>query len=70
MTVHDVMKVIETWSENEKTVLTLHLLNTLRSDQLSPSERRMIFESMTLDLGSLSQTYSDERKNWYEDDAP
>jgi hypothetical protein len=35
---------------------------------LTRDERKVLFESMSLDLGAISPDYSDRREDWYGDD--
>jgi hypothetical protein len=61
--------LVEQLPPEQQQDLVLHLLERTQQHPLSTAERRMAFESMTMNLGQVSTVYSDRRQDWYEDDG-
>lgn len=64
----DVVKLAEQLPPHEQRALVAHLQELAEHRQLTKDERKVLLESMTLDLGTVSPGYSDRREDWYGDD--
>jgi hypothetical protein len=63
----DVVKMAEHLTDEDKASLALWLLANIRARELTVTERRAVFDAMTLDLGAVLPGYSDHREDWYDD---
>jgi len=56
---------VEELTDEQKAKLVIWLIDKIKSRELTPAERRAIFDSMTIDLGAVLPGYSDDRADWY-----
>jgi len=64
----EVVRLAEQLPPHEQRALVVHLQELAEHHNLTRDERKMLFESMALDLGTVSPDYSDRREDWYGDD--
>ncbi len=62
-----VVKLVDQLPPQEQTALITHLLELARKRELTKEERKVVLESMAVDLGAVSPDYSDRREDWYDD---
>lgn len=67
VTLEQVVELADGLTDQDKTELVVWLLGRLKSRNLTAQERLTVFDSMSIDLGSVQPTYSDRREDWYDD---
>ncbi|MCC6617130.1 MAG: hypothetical protein IT320_26895 [Anaerolineae bacterium] len=63
----DVVNMAEGLTDDQKAELVVWLLDRIKTHELTAQERQAIFDSMTVDLGPVLPSYSDQREDWYDD---
>jgi hypothetical protein len=63
-----VIRLVEQLSPQEQEALVAYLQERAKHRHLTTSERKALFESMTVDLGPVSPDISLRRADWYGDD--
>jgi len=61
-----VVAMVEQLSESEQKALFVRLLQKTHRRLLNVDERRLLFDTMRVDLGAVSPEYSDRREDWYD----
>lgn len=64
-----IVQLVEQLDQQQQVDLTTHLLERLKAREISSTERRLLFNALTVDLGAVSAAYSDRREDWYDDDG-
>lgn len=62
-----IVELVERLPQEQQHSLLVHLLGKSQTRPLSSDERKALFDSMMVDLGTVTPTYSDRREDWYDD---
>lgn len=65
----EVVRLAEQLTPEEQDALAMHLQEIAQRRQLTKDERKALFESMIVDLGTVSSDFSFRREDWYGDDG-
>lgn len=64
----EIVKLFEQLTPQEQDALVTHLQELAQHRQLTKEERKALFESMSVDLGTVSSDFSFRREDWYGND--
>ena len=62
------MSLVDQLPEEDRHNLLMHLLTEAKAQHLTSAQRLALFDTMTVDLGTVSPNYSDRREDWYGND--
>jgi hypothetical protein len=62
----EVVPLVDELTDDDKAELVVWLLERIQTHELTIEERLAVFDSMSIDLGTVQPGYSDRREDWYD----